>query len=62
MQEMLCKIEQAISDEYESIRQKGKIIKGIEETFRQVKFTNPELAVHIKKRMWRIAEEKGDLP
>lgn len=59
---MICQIEQVISDEYESIRQKGKIFREIEEIFRQVRFENPELAIYIRKRMLQIAKEKGDLP
>ena len=59
---MLCQIEQSIIDEYEAVRQKGKILCGIEEIFRQIRFENPELAVHIRKRMLRMAKEKGDLP
>lgn len=62
MEEMIYQIEQAIIDEYEAMRQKGKILCGIKEIFRQVSFENPELAIHIRKRMLQIAEEKGDLP
>lgn len=62
MDEMIYQIEQSIINEYEAVRQKGKILCGIEEIFRQVRFENPELAAHIRKRMLQIAKEKGDLP
>ncbi len=62
MKEMICQIEQSIINEYEAVRKKGKILCGIEEIFQQVRFENPELAVHIRKRMLQIAKEKGDLP
>lgn len=62
MEEMIRQIEQSIIDEYEAVRQKGKILCGIEEISRQVRFENPELAAHIRKRMLQIAKEKGDLP
>ena len=55
-------IEKLIIEEYEQIKQNGKIIFGIEEVFRQVHFKYPELAIHIKKRMMEIARENGDLP
>ncbi len=58
----LKRIEKLIIDEYEAVRQKGKILCVIEEIFRQVRFENPELASHIRKRMLQIAKEKGDLP
>ncbi|MBD5394992.1 MAG: hypothetical protein HDR71_12185 [Lachnospiraceae bacterium] len=59
---MLNKIDEAILEKYEVIKQSGKILCGIEETYRQIRFENPELAAHIKKRMMQIAKEKGDLP
>lgn len=62
MQEMLNRIDKAILEKYETIKQSGKILCGIEETYRQIRFENPEIAVYIKKRMTQIAREKGDLP
>jgi hypothetical protein len=62
MQAMLTDIEAVIEKQYEKIRQQGKILSGIEEIYRQVRFESPELAAHIKKRMLDLAEEKGDLP
>ena len=62
MQKILNKIDKAILEKYEVIKQSGKILCGIEETYRQVRFKNPELAVYIKKRMLEIAIEKGDYP
>ena len=61
MQKMLDTIETAINEKYNQIKQQGKILQGIEEVHRQVRFENPELATHIKKRMLEIAENKGDL-
>lgn len=58
---MLNNIENAILEKYSEIR-KGKILSGIEEVYRQLKFENPELAIHIKKRMMDMAEKNGDLP
>ena len=58
---MLNRIDKAILERYEAIKQSGKVLSGIEETCRQIRFKSPELAVHIKKRMMQIAKEKGDL-
>lgn len=62
MQKMLDVIDNAISEKYEEIRQSGKIIAGIRDLGRQIRFNQPELAAHVEKRMLKMAEEKGDLP
>lgn len=59
---MLNRIDEAILERYEDIKQSGKILCGIEDTYRQIVFENPELAVHIKKRLMQIAKKNGDLP
>lgn len=61
MKKMLNTIEKAIEENYERVKKQGKILSGIEEVHRQVRFQNPELAAHIKKRMLEIAKDKGDL-
>ena len=60
--EMLHVIDQAIILQYEEIKRQGKILLGIEEVDRQIRFQNPGLAQHIKRRMMEIAKERGDLP
>ena len=62
MREIIKKIEKAILEKYAEIKQQGSILTGIEGLYRQVSFENPELAVHIKKKMMQIAKENGDLP
>ena len=62
MQRMLDAIDNAISEKYEEIRQSGKILVGIRDLNRQIRFNHPELAAHVEKRMMELAEEKGDLP
>lgn len=62
MENMLHKIEEAIEEKYKEIKKQGKILSGIEDVYRQVRFENPELAVHIKKKMLESAEKNGDLP
>lgn len=59
---LLDKIEEAIQEEYAEIKRTGIILTGIENIFRQVRFRNPELAQHIKKRLLCIAKNNGDLP
>lgn len=61
MKKMLNTIEKAIEENYEKVKKQGKILSGIEEVYRQVRFQNPELAAHIKKRMLEIAENEGNL-
>lgn len=56
MRKMLMTIDEAIAAEYAELKQQGKILKGIEDLFSEVRFSNPELAVHIKKRMLEIAK------
>lgn len=62
MDEMESKIEKAVAEKYEIIRQQGKILSGIEDVYRQVRYEHPDLAVYIKKRMLLMAKENGDLP
>lgn len=62
MEKMLSAIEVAIAEEYREIQRQGKILAGIEEVYRQVRFEHPELAAHIRKKMLDIARKKGDLP
>lgn len=61
MRKIIEKIDRAILEKYVEIKRQGGILTGIEALFRQVNFENPELAVHIKKRMLQIAKENGDL-
>lgn len=62
MQILLDSIEKAIADKYSKIRQSGNICSEIRDLERQIRFRNPELACHIKKRMMDMAEKQGDLP
>lgn len=62
MQKMLNNIENAIAEKYTEVKKQGDILSGIEDVFRQVRFHDPNLALHIKKRMLELAKEKGDLP
>lgn len=59
---MLDTIENAICEKYIAIRDTGKILDGIEAVHRHLRFKDPELAEHIRKRLLAIANEKGDLP
>ncbi|MDE7183815.1 MAG: hypothetical protein K2O40_04890 [Lachnospiraceae bacterium] len=59
---LLDKVEEAIQEEYAEIKRMGSILAGIENIFCQVRFRNPELAQHIKKRLLDIAKNNGDLP
>lgn len=56
-----AEIDALILKRYEEIK-KGKIISRIEELHAEIRFQAPELANYIKKEMYRIAKEKGDLP
>lgn len=62
MQRLLDAVNTAIEEEYNDIKKRGKVYPGIEKTFRDIRWKHPELAVYVKKRMLKIAEEKGDLP
>ena len=59
---MICEIDNAICEGYESIRKNENVHSEIAEIYRQVRFKNPYLGVHIRERMFQIAKEKGDLP
>lgn len=50
MQILLDSIEKAIADKYSKIRQSGNICSEIRDLERQIRFRNPELACHIKKK------------
>lgn len=53
---LLADIDEAIASEYVELKQQGNILKGIEDLFLEIRFSNPELAVHIKNRMMEIAK------
>ncbi len=55
------KVDQAISDMYEWIRQKDNIYWEIEKLYRQMIFENRTLGIHVKKSLTELAEKKGDL-
>lgn len=61
MDRMLSSIDAAILEEYMEIKSQGKILAGIENMYRQLRFGNPELAGHIRNKMMQIARENGDL-
>lgn len=54
---MLCIIDKAIEEKYKEIREQGKILSGIEDLYRQIRYEHPELATYIKRRMMNIAEK-----
>lgn len=58
---MLMSIDEAIAAEYAELKQQGKIRKRIDDLFREIRFGNPDLAKHVKKRMLEIARKEGDL-
>ncbi len=62
MKKMLVTIENAICEEYAEIRKREKIINGIDDVHKQIRFSNPELAEHVKKRFLALAKKNGDLP
>lgn len=62
MKKMLITIEKAICEKYAEIREKGKILNGIDEVHKQIRFHNPDLAEHVKNRFLAIAKQNGDLP
>lgn len=59
---MMLSINNAITKKYHEIIKNGNVFSGIENVFRQMRFEYPELAVHVKKQMMKMAEENGDLP
>lgn len=61
METLESQIEKAIAEKYETIQQQGKILSGIEDVYRQVRYEHPDLAVYIKKRMLLMAKENGHL-
>lgn len=62
MQKMLCIIDGAIEEKYKEIRDRAKILSGIEDLHRQIRYERPELAAYIKRQMMNIAKKEGDLP
>lgn len=61
MYKMLMDIDNAIVAEYAELKQQGKIRKRIDDLFLEIRFGNPDLAKHVKKRMLEIARKEGDL-
>ena len=58
---MLMKIDEAIAAEYAELKLQGNIRKRIDDLFRKIRFGNPDLAKHVRKRMMEIAKKQGDL-
>ncbi len=50
MGKMVNKIDAAILEAYGEIKLQGSILAGIEDLYRQLRFHNPELALHIRKK------------
>lgn len=48
---MLMSIDEAIAAEYAELKQQGKIRKRIDDLFREIRFGNPDLAKHVRKKM-----------
>ncbi|WP_251612997.1 hypothetical protein [Senimuribacter intestinalis] len=61
MDAMITAIENAIHEKYEEIKKESGVLTSIDEIHRQIRFRNPDLAEHIKKRFLELAKQNGDL-
>lgn len=59
---MIQKVNRIIEQEYEKIKDSGKILSGIRECARNIRYEEPILAKYVEEKLLKIAEEKGDLP
>lgn len=55
------KVDQAVADMYEWIRQKGNVYWEIEKLYSQMIFENRTLGIHVKESLIELAKKKGDL-
>lgn len=59
---MIQQIEEIIERQYEKIRESGRVLSGIKECVRNIRYDEPVLAEYVERKMLTIAEKKGDLP
>lgn len=60
--DIISEIDEIILKKYKEIKSSGKIVSGIKKFAGEIKWKEPYLGYYIEKRMWKKAEENGDLP
>lgn len=60
--DIISEIDEIILKKYKEIKSSDKIVSGIKKFAREIKWKEPYLGYYIEKRMWKTAEENGDLP
>lgn len=62
MEEFLNAIQKVIDDEYSKMKESGRILFGIADLDRQLRWRHPKLATYVKEEMLYRARKDGILP
>lgn len=54
-------MDEAVEKKYQKIRETGKVYTGIQEFCQQLRWTNPQIAEYVRKKMMDLAIHNGDL-
>ena len=54
-------MDEAVEKKYQKIRETGKVYTGIQGFCQQLRWTNPQIAEYVRKKMIDLANKKGDL-
>lgn len=54
-------LDEAVEKKYQKIRETGKVYTGIQEFCQQLRWTNPQIAEYVRKKMMDLAIHNGDL-
>lgn len=54
-------LDEAVEKKYQKIRETGKVYTGIQEFCQQLRWTNPQIAEYVRKKMMDLAIRNGDL-
>lgn len=59
--ELIKVLDEAVEKKYQKIRETGKVYTGIQEFCQQLRWTNPQIAEYVRKKMMDLAIHNGDL-
>lgn len=54
-------LDEAVEKKYQKIKETGKVYTGIQEFCQQLRWTNPQIAEYVRKKMMDLAIRNGDL-
>ena len=61
MDEMVSEIDKVIEKKYQEIRESGRVYRGINKLYEDLRFEKTYLAMYVRRKMMELAEENDDL-